>query len=92
MIGIMGMRADKTHINLAFVRREYHRQGVATAIFHFLLADILKENPSCQEIMLNSSPQGKPFYLHLGFVPLAEEHEKNGIHFTPMKYKIGETQ
>lgn len=23
----MGMRADKTHINLAFVRREYHRRG-----------------------------------------------------------------
>ncbi len=34
MIGIMGMRADKTHINLAFVRREYHRRGGgATAIF-----------------------------------------------------------
>lgn len=85
IIGIIGMRT-KTHINLVFVKKEYHRQGVATAIFRFLLHDLLNENPELGEITLNSSPYGKPFYLHLGFVPLSEEKELNGIKFTPMKY------
>ena len=87
LIGIIGMRS-KTHINLVFVKREYHRQGVATAIFRFLLNDLLRENPNLHEITLNSSPYGKPFYLNIGFVPLSEEQELNGIRFTPMRYVL----
>lgn len=88
MIGIIGMRSNRTHINLAFTRKEYHRQGVATSIFQYLLADIAKDNPAPREITLNSSPYGKPFYLHLGFKPQSDEQEINGIRFTPMKYTI----
>ena len=88
IIGIMGMRPNKTHINLVFVKKEYHRQGVATALFRFLLEDIRRENPELKEITLNSSPYGKPFYLHIGFVPLSEEQETDGIRFTSMKYTI----
>lgn len=88
IIGIIGMRSNKTHINLAFTKKEYHRQGVATAIFNFLKEDLLKENPSLEEITLNSSPYGLPFYLHLGFEPLSEEQETEGIRYTPMKYRI----
>ena len=87
LIGIVGMRS-KTHINLVFVKREYHRQGVATAIFRFLLNDLLRENPDLHEITLNSSPYGKPFYLNIGFVPLSDEQEINGIRFTPMRYVL----
>lgn len=89
MIGIMGMRSSRTHINLAFVRKEYQRQGVATSIFRYLLADLTKDDPGLKEITLNSSPYGKPFYLHIGFVPLSDEQETDGIRFTPMKYTIG---
>lgn len=92
MIGIMGMRPNRTHINLAFVRKEYHRQGVATAIFRYLLEDISKDNPAPREITVNSSPYGKPFYLHIGFEPQSEEQENDGIRFTPMKYRIKETE
>lgn len=88
IIGIIGMRSNKTHINLAFTKKEYHRQGVAIAIFNFLKEDLLKENPSLEEITLNSSPYGLPFYLHLGFEPLSEEQETEGIRYTPMKYRI----
>lgn len=88
MVGIIGMRANKTHINLVFTRKEYHRQGVATAIFHYLLEDRLRENPELKEITLNSSPYGKLFYLHIGFTPTAEEQQTNGIIYTPMKYTI----
>ena len=88
IIGTMGMRANKTHIMLVFTKREYHHQGVATALFAFLKNDVLKDNPDLKEITLNSSPYGKGFYLHLGFVPLSEEREDNGIRYTPMKYLI----
>lgn len=88
MIGIIGMRANKKHINMVFTKKAYHRQGVATSIFRYLLSDRLREDPALKELTLNSSPYGKPFYLHLGFVPLSEEQQMNGIRFTPMKYTI----
>lgn len=82
------MRPNKTHINLLFTKKAYHRQGVATALFQYALADLLRENPSLREITLNASPYGKPFYLHLGFVPQSDEQEVDGIRFTPMKYTV----
>ena len=88
IVALMGMRSSKTHINLVFTKKEYHRKGIARAIFHHLLNDILAENPALDALTLNSSPYGLPFYLHIGFVPLSEEQEINGIKFTPMKYVI----
>ena len=88
MVALMGMRSSKTHINLVFTRKEYHRRGIARAIFRYLLSDLLAENPALEEITLNSSPYGLPFYLKIGFIPLGDEREINGIRFTPMKYVI----
>lgn len=88
MVALMGMRSSKTHINLVFTKKEYHRKGIATALFRYLLSDVLSENPALEELTLNSSPYGLPFYLHLGFIPLSDEQEINGIRFTPMKYIV----
>ncbi len=84
IIGMIGMRESRTHINLVFTKKEFHRKGVATAIFKYLLRD----NPQLSEITLNSSPYGLPFYLKLGFVPQSEEQEQDGIRYTPMKYIV----
>lgn len=84
----MGMRSNKTHINLVFTKKKYHRKGIARAIFNYLLDDVLRDNPSLSELTLNSSPYGLPFYLKIGFIPLSDEQEINGIKFTPMKYTI----
>lgn len=88
IVALMGMRSNKTHINLVFTKKEYHRKGIATAIFRYLLNDILRENPALDALTLNSSPYGLPFYLAIGFIPLSQEQEMNGIRFTPMKYII----
>lgn len=88
IIGVIGMRENKTHINLAFVKKEYHRRGIATEIFRFLLRDLREENPALSEITLNSSPYGLPFYRHLGFVSQSEELEEDGIRFAPMKFLV----
>ena len=88
LVALMGMRSSKTHINLVFTKKEYHRRGIARAIFAYLLKDILQENPDFKEITLNSSPYGLPFYLAVGFIPLSGEQQINGVRFTPMKYSI----
>lgn len=88
IVALMGMRSSKTHINLVFTKKEYHRKGIASALFHHLLKDVLAENPALDALTLNASPYGLPFYLHIGFIPLDEEQEINGIRFTPMKYVI----
>lgn len=88
IVALMGMRSDRKHINLVFTKKEYQRRGIARAIFSHLLNDVLKDNPSLEALTLNSSPYGLPFYLAIGFVPLSEEKEMNGIRFTPMKYII----
>lgn len=87
-MALMGMRSDRKHINLLFTKKEYHRKGIARAIFHYLLDDVLKENPSLEALTLNSSPYGLTFYLAIGFIPLSDEQEINGIRSTPMKYII----
>ena len=56
IVALMGMRSSKTHINLVFTKKEYHRKGSARAIFHYLLKDILAENPALDALTLNSSP------------------------------------
>lgn len=88
IVSLMGMRSNKTHINLVFTKKEYHRKGIARAIFNYLVDDLLKDNPDLSYITLNSSPYGLPFYLHIGFIALGPEQEMNGIRFTPMKYMI----
>jgi GNAT superfamily N-acetyltransferase len=88
IVALMGMRSSKTHINLVFTKKAYHRQGIARAIFHYLLQEVLTENPTLEALTLNASPYGLPFYLKLGFTPVSEEQVINGIRFTPMKYSI----
>ena len=82
LVGTIGIRAEKRHICFFFVDGKYHRQGIGTALFQYLLKDYPEET-----ITLNSSPYGLPFYKAIGFVPTDEEQTVNGIRFTPMKYE-----
>ena len=87
LIGLFAM-CGASHICLVFTHHAYHRQGVATAIFHRLLADIRQEEPQLKRLTLNSSPYGKPFYLHCGFYPSDDERTVDGIRFTPMAFDL----
>ena len=87
LIGLNGMRGQ-SHICLVFTHHAYHRKGIATALFHRVLADISKENPDLKKITLNSSPYGLPFYLRMGLYPTEQEKTIDGIRFTPMAYDL----
>ena len=81
LIGLVGIRSDIKHICFFFVDGKYHRQGIGTKLFKYVLRDY----PD-QSITLNSSPYGVPFYHALGFEDTDKEQTVNGIRFTPMRY------
>jgi GNAT superfamily N-acetyltransferase len=82
LIGLIGIRTKLEHICFFFVDGEYHRQGIGTMMFNYLL-----ENYKSNTITVNSSPFGVDFYKKLGFTPTEEEKTINGIRFTPMIYR-----
>ena len=82
MVGLVGIRTKMEHICFFFVDGKYHRQGIGTKMFKYLL-----ENYKGNIITVNSSPYGLDFYKKLGFIPTEEEKTINGIRFTPMIYE-----
>ena len=70
-----------------FVDKDYHRQGIARQLFDTVISE-LTINPDNKEITVNSSPYAVVVYKHLGFIKTAEQQEKNGMLFVPMKYYI----
>ena len=86
---IIGMIATKqpNHITLLFVDKQYHRQGVARALYQTII-DYYSKTDDCLEISVNSSLYAVEVYKRLGFVATDAEQEKNGIRFVPMKQKF----
>ena len=82
LIGLIGIRSNLEHICFFFVDGKYHRQGIGTKMFNYLL-----ENYKGNIITVNSSPFGVSFYKKIGFFPAEEEKTINGIRFTPMIYR-----
>ncbi|MBR2916832.1 MAG: GNAT family N-acetyltransferase, partial [Clostridia bacterium] len=78
---------DESHLSLAFVDKYYHRKGVATLLWNEALSYI-SQNRKIEEVTVNSSPYGLPFYKKIGFKEVAEEHLSDGIRYIPMKYII----
>jgi ribosomal protein S18 acetylase RimI-like enzyme len=87
LAGLFAMRGE-SHICLVFTHHAYHRRGIATALFHRVIADVRKDNPHLKKITLNSSPYGLPFYLHMGLYPTDIERTIDGIRFTAMAYDL----
>lgn len=82
LVGVLGVRKEKSHICFFFVDGRRHRQGIGTGLFRRMLEDF----PG-RTITVNSSPYGVPFYKALGFTATDSEQTVNGIRFTPMLYK-----
>ena len=83
---IIGMLAEKNgnHICLLFVDKDYHRQGVASALMREMVVALKLKG--ADKITVNSSPYAVPFYKHFGFTEIGEQQTVNGITFAPMAY------
>ena len=77
--GIIAMRND--HICLLFVKKEFHRKGIAKALFRHIL-----EQTQSEKITVNSSPYAIEVYKRLGFTATNTEQITNGIRYTPMVF------
>lgn len=77
----------KNHISMLFVKKEYHRQGIARRLFK-TVEDTCKSLDGISEITVNSSRFAVPVYKSLGFTETDNEQLVNGIRFTPMSYLI----
>ncbi len=91
LIGLIALRGNQ-HLSLLFVKKEYHRSGVAKKLFHIIVAVCRKRNLQKNMITVNSSPYAVEIYKRLGFAKLEEEKYKDGIFYTPMVYVIADTE
>jgi len=85
LIGVIGYNL-KPHINLLFVDKKYHGQGIAKTLFNRML-DVCKSENEGFVISVNSSPYAHEIYHKLGFSDTDKIQVLNGISFYPMEYK-----
>ncbi|GAB6180903.1 GNAT family N-acetyltransferase [Desulfotomaculum defluvii] len=84
--GIIATRGFN-HICMLFVKKEYHRRGIARSLIN-TVEEICKSQTKISKITVNSSPYAVEFYHRLGFVDIDKEQTVNGIRFTPMLYLL----
>lgn len=73
---------DYSQQGLLFVKKQYHRQGIARRLFQLVL-----RHCGSDTITVNPSPCAAGTYRRLGFVATGGEKTVNGIRFTPIEYR-----
>ena len=79
---------DLSHIYLLFVKKEFHKKGIAKKLLDFSINFLKRANPKMNAITVNSTPYGVKIYERLGFSKIAEMQLKNGILSYPMRLTI----
>lgn len=85
--GMIEMRGED-HVSLLFVDAAYQRRGISRELLRQALALCRARRPDLRVVTVNSSPYAVPVYERLGFRPLAQEQQKNGIRYTPMALEL----
>ncbi len=86
VVGVIAMRPP-CHISLMFVDKQYHKQGIARALFEHLLDEVKAEGKH-KKMTVFSSPYAAGFYRKVGFADTDMEQTVNGIRFFPMTRSI----
>jgi len=85
--GVIEIRHHE-HIALLFVKKVYHGRGIARRLFETVRSICLESNPELETMTVNSSPFAVRIYRRMGFIPLSEEQESNGIRYVPMACRL----
>ena len=88
-VGRIGRRNELPHIDLLFVEKEMHGQGVAREIVRRLLEIARENDPVAERVTVNATRYAVPFYAQVGFTPCGEEQTVSGIISTPMEIGLG---
>lgn len=85
LVGMLALR-NACHISLAFVRGDFHRQGIGRMLYaeakNYALAK------GAKKITVNASDYGIPFYRAIGFRETDMQQEADGIIYTPMEVNL----
>jgi ribosomal protein S18 acetylase RimI-like enzyme len=85
LVGVMVVR-NMNHICMLFVKKDFHRRGIAKRLFQTLVDRCISKVDSAR-ITVNSSPYAVDVYHRLGFKDTGVEQVADGLTFTPMEYK-----
>lgn len=84
LIGVIEVRSYN-HISLLFVKREYHRRGIARKLLELAIEKCRQVDKIIDEVDVNSSPYAVKIYERLRFIKVDDERLVDGIRFIPMK-------
>ena len=90
LAGITEIR-DCNHVALLFVGKQFHRRGIARALFDHALMQARAKRPDVERMTMNSSRYGVAAYEKLGFRQTGPERSVNGIVFVPMAMRLDRT-
>jgi GNAT superfamily N-acetyltransferase len=85
IIGVIAVAGLRCHINLLFVDKQYHKQGIARELYRTAL-EYYCANSEYRKITVNSSPYATLIYRRLGFSDTDMEQIVNGLRFVPMQH------
>lgn len=80
LLGVLAADEAKRHIVLLFVAVQEQRQGIGRLLYEHAV-----EQGGWEFVYVNAAPPAAAFYAGLGFVPLAEKLEYDGIYYIPMR-------
>lgn len=85
LAGMIALR-NACHISLAFVRGDFHRQGIGRMLY----AEAAKYASArgIEVLTVNASDHGIPFYRAMGFKETDMQQETDGVVYTPMKCNL----
>ncbi|MXW31105.1 MAG: GNAT family N-acetyltransferase [Chloroflexi bacterium] len=89
-VGRVGRRYEVPHIDLLFVEKEMHGEGVGREIVRRLLEIARENDPAAERVTVNATRYAVPFYSRVGFEPSGEERVMGGIISTPMEIGLGD--
>ncbi|MCH5349216.1 MAG: GNAT family N-acetyltransferase [Oscillospiraceae bacterium] len=85
LVGMLALR-EREHISLAFVKGDFHRQGIGRMLYAEAKKYALAMGT--KRITVNASDYGLPFYKAMGFRETDMQLTADGIIYTPMEVKI----
>ncbi len=89
-VGRIGRRNETPHVDLLFVEKEMHGQGIARELVRRLLVIARANFPAAERVTVNATRYAVPFYARVGFAPSGEEQTVGGIISTPMEVRLAE--
>ena len=85
LVGMLALR-EACHISLAFIRGDFHRQGIGRMLYAEAKKYALAAGT--EVITVNASEYGIPFYRAMGFYETDMQQITDGIIYTPMEAVI----